>query len=79
MRNIELALGSSIKQPSPSESKNRAIVRKSLFAKENINKGDIFTEQNLTIKRPGTGINPMRWDEVLGTKATKNYQEDDMI
>lgn len=79
IRNIEKALGSSVKQPSPSEIKNISIARKSLVAKIAIKQGDIFTEQNLAIKRPGTGINPMRWDEVLGTIAIKEYQEDDLI
>lgn len=79
IRNIEQALGSSVKQPSPSESKNKPIARKSLVAKTAIKQGEILTEQNLTIKRPGTGINPMRWDEVLGTIAQKDYKEDDLI
>jgi len=79
IRNIEQAVGSSIKQPSFSEAKNKAIVRKSLVAKTAIKKGETFTEQNLTIKRPGTGISPMRWDEVLGTVALRNYAEDEVI
>ncbi|UJF25327.1 N-acetylneuraminate synthase [Suttonella sp. R2A3] len=79
IRNIEIALGSSMKKPSPSESKNKPIVRKSLVAKTAINKGDTFTEENLCIKRPGTGINPMCWDEILGTAALRDYQEDDLI
>lgn len=79
IRNIELALGNGIKQASPSESKNILIARKSLIAKTAISKGEVFTESNLTIKRPGSGINPMRWDEVLGTLAQKDYAEDDLI
>lgn len=79
IRNIEQALGSAVKQPSPSESKNKSIARKSIVAKAAIKRGEIFTEQNLTIKRPGTGINPMRWDEVLGTVANKDYIEDELI
>lgn len=79
IRNIELALGSSIKQPSPSEAKNKPIARKSLVAKTDIKQGEIFTEQNLAIKRPGTGISPMRWDEILGTLAQRDYQEDEVI
>jgi len=79
IRNIELALGSSIKQPSPSEAKNKPIARKSLVAKTDIKQGEIFTEQNLAIKRPGTGISPMRWDEILGTTAQRDYQEDEVI
>ena len=79
IRNIELALGSSIKKPSKSEIPNMQIVRKSIVAKTLIKKGDILSENNLEIKRPGNGINPMRWDEVVGTKATKDYSEDDLI
>jgi N,N'-diacetyllegionaminate synthase len=79
IRNIEQALGSPVKQPSPSEAKNKPIARKSLVAKAVIKQGETFTEQNLTIKRPGTGINPMRWDEVLGTVANKDYTEDELI
>lgn len=79
IRNIEQALGSSIKQPSPSEAKNKPIARKSLVAKTDIKQGEIFTEQNLAIKRPGTGISPMRWDEVLGAVAQRDYKEDEVI
>lgn len=79
IRNIELALGSNIKQPSSSEAKNKPIARKSLVAKTAIKKGEVFTEQNLCAKRPGTGISPMRWDEVLGTVAQRDYQEDEVI
>lgn len=79
IRNIEQALGSPIKQPSPSEEKNKAIARKSLVAKTSIKQGEIFTKDNLAIKRPGTGINPMRWDEFLGSKALKDYEEDELI
>lgn len=79
IRNIEQALGSTVKKPSPSEAKNKSIARKSLVAKTSIKEGEFFTEENLTVKRPGTGISPMRWDEVIGTKAVNNYQEDDLI
>jgi N,N'-diacetyllegionaminate synthase len=79
IRNIELALGSSIKKPSKSETPNILIARKSIVVKSNIKKGEIFTENNLTIKRPGNGMNPMRWDEILGTFATKEYTEDELI
>jgi len=79
IRNIEIALGSSIKKASNSESKNIKIVRKSIVAKENIKIGDIFTKKNITVKRPGIGISPMRWDEVIGECAIKNYKEDDLI
>ena len=79
IRNIEKALGSGIKKPSPSELKNKSIVRKSIVATKDINKGVTFNEENLTIKRPGTGINPMRWNEVIGQKANRNYQKDEEI
>lgn len=79
IRNIEKALGDGIKRPSPSESKNKPIARKSIVAARSIRKGEAFTVENLMIKRPGTGINPMRWDEVLGQVAQKDYEKDDLI
>ena len=79
IRNIEQALGSSIKQPSKSELKNKDIARKSIVANSNIKKGDILTVDNLTVKRPGTGISPMLWYDTIGTIATKDYNEDDLI
>lgn len=79
IRNIELALGSSIKKPSKSEIPNMKIARKSIVAKVDIKKGELLSEDNLTIKRPGNGINPMRWDEIVGSIATKDYKEDELI
>ncbi|MDH4944077.1 N-acetylneuraminate synthase [Sulfurimonas sp. C5] len=79
IRNIELALGSSIKKPSQSESKNIVIARKSIVASTDIQKGDILSEKNIVVKRPGNGISPMRWDEVIGSIAQKNYQKDELI
>jgi N,N'-diacetyllegionaminate synthase len=79
IRNIEIAMGSGIKKPSPSETKNIAIARKSIVAKCRIKKGDIFTEENITVKRPGTGISPMRWNEILGMKASSDFEADDLI
>ncbi|MGM0520139.1 MAG: N-acetylneuraminate synthase [Campylobacterota bacterium] len=79
IRNIQLALGDGIKKPSRSETPNLSIVRKSIVAKKDIKKGEKFTEENIAIKRPGNGINPMKWDEVLKTTATKDYKEDDLI
>jgi len=80
IRNIELALsGDGLKHPSPSETKNIPIARKSLVANCAIRAGEIFTTQNLTSKRPGTGISPMRWDEFIGRTATRDFQEDEMI
>jgi N,N'-diacetyllegionaminate synthase len=79
IRNIEKALGSGIKKPSNSERPNMEIARKSIVSSHPIRKGEIFNEENLTIKRPGNGISPMRWDEVLGQKAQKDYMEDELI
>lgn len=79
IRNIEQALGSGIKQPSPSESKNKPIARKSLVAKTAIKQGETFNAENLCIKRPGHGISPMRWNEIIGTKAQRDYVEDEVI
>lgn len=79
VRNIEKALGNGIKKPSPSEAKNISIARKSIVAAKPIKKGEILAEDNLAIKRPGNGVNPMRWDEAVGTVATKDYMEDEPI
>jgi len=79
IRNIEVALGSQVKKPSPSEKKNMAIARKSIVAKVDISKGDVMTADCLTIKRPGNGINPMLWDTIVGTIAQKDYKADDLI
>lgn len=79
IRNIELAMGDGIKRPSASEMKNRAIARRSLVAKCAISAGDIYSEANLTAKRPGTGLSPMRWDEVLGRKAPRDFLPDELI
>ncbi|WP_103618841.1 N-acetylneuraminate synthase [Campylobacter concisus] len=79
IRNIELALGDGLKHFSKSESENIKIARKSIVAKCNIKKGEIFSEQNICVKRPGDGINPMRWDEVIGQISQKDYKQDDLI
>ena len=79
IRNIEKALGSSEKKVTDSERKNIAVARKSIVAARNISKGEILTEENLTVKRPGTGISPMRWEEVLGTTAVRDFQEDELV
>ncbi|WP_306429628.1 N-acetylneuraminate synthase family protein [Sphingobacterium sp. E70] len=80
IRNIEQAIsGSGLKEPSESEKKNIAIARKSIVAKVAIKKGEVFSEENLTVKRPGSGISPMRWDEVVGKIAKQNFEEDDLI
>lgn len=79
IRNIEIALGSKIKKATKSEVKNKPIARKSIVAKVDIEKGQILNENNITVKRPGYGISPMRWDEVIGTFAKKDYKEDELI
>jgi len=79
IRNIELALGDGIKRPSRSETSNKEVARKSIVATRNIVKGEIFTEDNLTIKRPGNGISPMKWFEVLGMSAERDFFEDELI
>lgn len=79
IRNVEAALGDGVKVPSASEQKNIAIARKSIVAKCRIEKGQVFTEDNLTTKRPGTGISPMCWNEIIGTVAQRSYSEDEMI
>jgi N,N'-diacetyllegionaminate synthase len=79
IRNVEKALGSYEKKPSPSESVNIKVIRKSIFAKKNIRKGDILTKENITTKRPCGGIDPMKWDDVIGSAAYKDYNVDEFI
>ena len=79
IRNIEKAIGTGDKTPSASEKKNITIARKSIVAKKEIKAGEVFTVENITVKRPGTGISPMRWNEVLGTKAVRDFNEDEKI
>ena len=80
IRNIEKAGGGSgLKEVSTSEAKNKPIARKSIVASKSIKKGDFFTEKNITVKRPGTGISPMQWDDVIGKTAKKDFEEDDLI
>lgn len=79
IRNIEKALGTGDKQPAKSEMKNIEIARKSIVAACDIKAGTVFTEDNLTVKRPGSGISPMKWFEVLGRKASRDYCEDELI
>lgn len=79
IRNIEKALGKPEKKISSSEFKNMAIARKSIVAASFIKEGDVFTEQNLTVKRPGTGISPMKWPEIIGKIARRTYNPDDLI
>jgi len=79
IRNIELAMGNGIKRPSSSEANNLRIVRRSLVAAHSIRAGEAFSAANLTAKRPGSGLSPMRWDEVMGRKAPRDFLPDEMI
>lgn len=79
IRNVELAMGDGIKRPGISEERNRPIGRKSLVAARPIAKGEVFSAATLTAKRPGTGISPMRWDEVIGRRAIRDFSADELI
>jgi N,N'-diacetyllegionaminate synthase len=79
IRNIEQALGDGVKRPTPSEVRNRLVARKSIVASRNIKAGEVFSNENLTAKRPGTGISPMRWDEVIGRRAGRDFAIDELI
>ncbi len=79
IRKVEEARGSFEKIPSKSEIENRDIARKSIVAAIDIKAGDILSEKNITTKRPGNGISPMRWNEILGTRAIRNFKEDELI
>lgn len=79
IRNVELALGDGVKQPRPVEEKNKQVARKSLVASRPIAAGELFSETNLAVKRPGTGISPMQWDSVVGRRASRDFAEDELI
>jgi N,N'-diacetyllegionaminate synthase len=79
IRNIEAALGDGIKRPTQSEARNAPVMRKSIVASRAITAGDIFSDQNLTTKRPGTGISPMRWDDIIGRTASRDFAADQLI
>ena len=79
IRKIELALGVPEKKPSQIELKNRVVARKSIVAAKNIKKGEVLSEDNITTKRPGNGISPMKWLDVIGTKAVRDFEEDELI
>jgi len=79
IRNIEKAMGDGVKKASPSELRNKSIVRRSLVARRYIRKGEVFSEENMAAKRPGTGVSPMNWDEILGKTARRDYEQDSMI
>lgn len=79
IRHIEAAIGNGIKQPSEAERPNQAIARKSIVASRDIGVGEVFTEENITTKRPGNGISPMRWNEIIGMRAVRDFREDELI
>lgn len=79
IRNIEQAIGTDTKEPTASEKTNMTAARKSIVAKRDIREGEVFTEGNITTKRPGNGISPMQWEKVLGTKAIRDFKEDELI
>ncbi len=79
IRHIELALGNGMKQPAESEKKNMTVARKSIIACKDIKAGEIFTEENLTVKRPGDGVSPMKWFDVIGQIASRSFEEDELI
>ena len=79
IRNVESAIGDGNKKPTESELQNRNVARKSIVALKPIKKGELLSEDNLTTKRPGNGISPMRWNEIIGTVASRDYEEDEVI
>lgn len=79
IRNIEIALGDGIKRLTPSEARNKPVVRKSLVAKRAIKAGEVFSAENIATKRPGIGVSPMRWDEVMGRAAPRDFLPDELI
>jgi len=79
IRNIELSLGDGRKVVANSEKENMSIARKSIVAKRSIRKGQLLSEENITVKRPGDGISPMKWFDILGTLAIRDFEEDELI
>ena len=79
IRNIEIALGKEEKKPTDSELKNRVVARQSVIASKRITRGTYFSEQNITTKRPGNGLSPMRWDEIIGQIAVRDFDQDEQI
>jgi N,N'-diacetyllegionaminate synthase len=79
IRNIELAMGDGIKQAMPSETSNLIVARRSIVASKSIKAGEKFSDSNLTTKRPGSGISPMRWNELLEKTANRSYEADELI
>jgi sialic acid synthase SpsE len=79
IRETSVSLGEGIKAPQDCELENMVVARKSIVASEDIRKGDMLTEENITTKRPGNGISPMRWKEIIGTRASRAFRSDEMI
>lgn len=79
VQHVAMALGSSVKRVTLTERKNMAVARKSIVAASEINQGEVLSENNITVKRPGTGISPMRWDEVIGRRAIRHFNPDELI
>ena len=79
IRHIEIAMGNGVKEVSPSERKNISIARKSIVAAVDIKKGELFSDKNITAKRPGNGISPMKWNSVLGETAKRDFLADELI
>ena len=79
IRNVELALGNGIKQATASEARTKTVARKSLVAARAIRAGEVFTEGNLAVKRPGNGLSPMCWDQILGLRACRDFAADELI
>jgi N,N'-diacetyllegionaminate synthase len=79
IRCVQTSMGDGVKIPTVSECNNIAIVRKSIVASRSIKQGEQFTKENITTKRPGTGINPMRWNEIIGQFAKRSFDKDEMI
>lgn len=79
IRNIEIAMGDGVKEPSPSERENIDVMRKSIVAGKSIKTGNLFSDENLTVKRPGSGLSPMKWDELIGTRSKQDFNLDELI
>jgi N,N'-diacetyllegionaminate synthase len=79
IRNVEIALGDGVKRLTPSEWRNKPVARKSLVASKAIKAGEVLSSENITAKRPGTGLSPMNWDDVLGRKAARDFSVDELI
>jgi N,N'-diacetyllegionaminate synthase len=79
IRNIELSIGTAEKHVSPSERPNIIVARKSIVASKHIKAGELFSEDNITVKRPGNGVSPMLWDKVIGSPAPCGFSPDELI